>query len=143
MLGSLAKGMWLTKGVHAMQSSLPRDLVVLIEPDPAVRTVVRRIVEGFGYQVIEAAHLHEGLNAIQAHRSSLVAVLFDLPRNETALNYGLQALQAASLGVPLVLTSAGCTLPVGADPRNTHKVSFLAKPYARHDLIAALRVGLS
>ncbi|MFV9503050.1 MAG: hypothetical protein AB4911_00650 [Oscillochloridaceae bacterium umkhey_bin13] len=124
-----------------MDQPVYRDLIVLIEPDAAVRAVVRRMVEGLAYRVIEATQIHEGLTAIHAHHPQLAAVLFDLPRSEAALEAGLTALYAVNPGVPLVLTSAGRCLPVGTSPEATGKVSFLAKPYARRDLMAVLRLA--
>lgn len=115
-----------------------RNLVILIEPDPAVRAVVRRMVEGLSYRVIEAAQLGEGLDAIKAHQTALAAVVFDLPRAESAVHPSLSAIQQESPGVPIVLTSAGCFVPDGAKPNTPSAVSFLAKPYARRDLMAVL-----
>jgi CheY-like chemotaxis protein len=61
--------------------------VLLIDDDQDFRTSVRSLLEGHGYQVVEAASGHEGLRMIVEHKPD--AVLLDIMMETTVEGYGV------------------------------------------------------
>lgn len=61
--------------------------VLLIDDDQDFRTSVRSLLEGHGYEVLEAASGHEGLRMIVEHKPD--AVLLDIMMETTVEGYGV------------------------------------------------------
>jgi CheY-like chemotaxis protein len=61
--------------------------VLLIDDDQDFRTSVRSLLEGYGYQVVEAASGHEGLRMIVELKPD--AVLLDVMMETTVEGYGV------------------------------------------------------
>ena len=54
------------------------ELILLVDDEAAVRLVTRRLLERFGYRVIEALNGHEGVACYERNRPTIAAVITDL-----------------------------------------------------------------
>jgi PAS domain S-box-containing protein len=60
---------------------LPRgqgELILLVDDEDGIRRVIRRMLERFGYRVIEAQHGAEGVSQYARHRREIAVVLTDM-----------------------------------------------------------------
>ncbi|MCS6853294.1 MAG: response regulator [Elioraea sp.] len=121
-------------------------LILLIEDDALVRTAIRRVLEGAGHVVIDAAHGGEALARIEQAEIDLVITDLLMPEVE-----GIEVLTAARRrhpGLPVLVISGGfpperaAAAGVGADylrmARQLGATRTLAKPFERADLLAAV-----
>jgi DNA-binding response OmpR family regulator len=118
------------------------ETILLVEDEEALREVVRDVLEGAGYKVLEAAQPEEALAKAKAYPSPLHLMLTDvaLPRMSGP---GL----AASL-VPLrpqmrVLYMSGYTAEsMGHHGALEPGANFIQKPFSSDDLLRLLRAIL-
>ncbi len=118
------------------------EVILLVEDEPPVRSLARRLLEDLGYTV-EAAH--DGQSALALGRA-LPRV--DLLLTDVMLPGGMSGREVAETlaqerpGLPVVYTSGyseeilSHRAQVGPEPR------LVSKPYDRQQLAAAVRAGL-
>lgn len=117
-----------------------RETILLAEDDGLVRTLVRDILNRFGYRVIEAADGREAMALFHWHRQDINLVVLDcvLPRKN-----GLEVLQAMRATHPQLPA-----LIISGYPENGQDLAatgvggsqgFLAKPFAPAQLLQAIR----
>ncbi len=114
---------------------VPRSRVLVVDDEPSIRTVARLMLERAGYAVVEAANAAEAVSqATLAERPFTVVVLdFTLPdRSGTDLLPELRRLVSRAR---IVLTSGR---PEDDFP-NHGADGYLAKPFSRDHLVAAVR----
>ena len=123
-----------TEGIGALPAVVGRELVLLVEDDAEVRRVVRMQLTGLGYPVIEAANGAEGLALLdQIREIALVVSDVVMPGGTDGLSLA-RAVRERRPEVGMLLISGyagGPDVPAGDVP-------LLAKPFARHELAAAL-----
>ncbi len=116
-------------------SPLPRACVLVIDDEPTVRAVARVMLERSGFAVEEAADGETGLAALLAAPRPFLAVLLDVSLPDRSGPDLIPQIRALAPDTPVVLSSgrsAEDLLGHGAD-------TFLAKPFTRDRLMAALR----
>ena len=118
------------------------EVILLVDDDPAVRNVGRRVLAQFGYTVLEAADGDEALAVFARERRRIAAVLLDLTMPRKSGRETLVELIRMNPKLPVLLTSgyaadvaAGGLLASGAR-------GFVAKPYRPRDLARAVREAL-
>jgi len=104
--------------------------VLVIEPQPTIRTVLRRYFEHSGFGAVCVSHEEEALRAFSS-ASDLVMILADDRNRGWDLARALDQRRAT----PRILTSGSCEAPVDLGP---HEV-YLSKPFSSGDLTAAVR----
>ncbi len=113
--------------------------VLLIEDEPAIRGVLRVLLEAQGYRCIEAATAQRAEIEARSHKPDLLLVDLGLPDGD-----GLEVIRRvrAWSPVPIVVLSARtleeqkvAALDAGAD-------DYVAKPFGAPELLARLRAAL-
>jgi len=114
-----------------------RVTVLVVDDEPAVRRVSRRMLERAGYGVLEAADVREAL-AVLADSVRVDVVVSDLqmPMDGEALG---SRLASQSPRIPILFMSASR----GAHPNIAALGPLLAKPFSEAALIETVRYVLS
>jgi PAS domain S-box-containing protein len=122
---------------------LPRglgELVLVIDDEQSVRTIVRQSLESVGYRVLMAGDGEEGLSLFERHRAEIVLVLTDLMMPVMGGLVVIKTLQECAPAVRIIAMSgvtefsddARPTVPAGA-------VGFLLKPFTLETLLKTVR----
>ena len=126
------------------ETSLRMPCILVIDDDPELRGVVREMLEGAGYAVLEASDGHAGVQVCQT--SALDLVITDLLMPEHDGYATIRALRTVCPRAKIIAVSGAGPIGqrdmlafaalVGADRT-------LAKPLRRADLLAAVQALLS
>jgi two-component system KDP operon response regulator KdpE len=114
-------------------------LILLVEDEPVMRSLLRMVLEGNGYLCLEAATGPEGLSLAAEHRPDAILLDLDLPGVE-GLDL-LSRLREWSRVPVLVISGRGrevekvAALDFGAD-------DYILKPLQASELLARLRAAL-
>lgn len=116
--------------------------ILYVEDDPDYREAVRAILEGAGYEVVEAVSAEEGLAAFRA--SAPDAALVDLMMEEVDAGMTLtKELRAAGAAIPVfLLSSVGDALSLERATEELGVAAILQKPIRAETLIGILRSRL-
>lgn len=121
---------------------LPRgtETVLLVEDEPVLSLLARRILEGQGYHVLSAANGQEGLRVAQAHTGAPIRlVLTDVVMPVMGGRVMAEWLKATSPNLKILFTS-GYTDDAVAQPGALEPgVAFLPKPYTARTLAREVR----
>jgi diguanylate cyclase (GGDEF)-like protein/PAS domain S-box-containing protein len=118
--------------------------VLVVEDEPQIRVVVRRVLTGAGYAVLEAADGAEALRTLGAHPGAVDLVLTDVMMPELNGRALAGALAAAVPGTRIALMS-GFDAATGAQggPPETAGLPLLEKPFTAEQLLATVRGALA
>ncbi len=117
--------------------------ILVIDDDPSVRQLARRILVGEGYEVVVANNRREGLGKVEEEAPDLVVLDVLMPGRDGFAVLEKLKKTPATKAIPVVMLSA--SLIVGGDAispklRANH---WLTKYYIRYFLALAVRVALS
>lgn len=118
---------------------------LVIDDEPAVRTILARVLERLGYDVVVAANGPAGIAEARAGRGEFALVFLDITMPEMSGVQVREMLRAAYPQLPIVLMSGYTTLDLSAALNDDPFTAFLPKPFLTLDLqeaIAALGVGV-
>ncbi len=128
-----------TDAVSDREKADSSGMVLVIDDDPAICTLVKRILVGEGFDVITTGAVQDAIAALQSERGQFDAALVDLNLGvESGLDLLEQMKQIDSTVVPIVITgevsaeNAIRSLRYGA-------YDLLRKPLARAPIIAAVQ----
>ena len=110
-------------------------VVLVVEDEPAVRRVARKILESGGFEVVESGCCADAIDAFEAAETIDVA-LIDLGLPDGSGADLAERLRALGLGP--VLLSSGYDAAQSLTRQGAGGARFLAKPYRRDDLLAAV-----
>jgi len=118
--------------------------ILVIDDEAQVRTTMRRVLERYGHEVVEAADGRQALQAIVGTPCDLVITDINMPEMD-----GIEVIMALSErqpGLPIIAISGGGRLPkdlllTSADMLGA--VTTLAKPFEVPDMIAAVERALA
>ena len=111
--------------------------VLIVDDDAAVRTVLRRILDGAGYEITEAADAFQALDRLDSHPSDAVLLDIKMPGMD---GFGLlQNLQQRELKIPVVILTGHGDEFTSRDCLEAGAAAYLRKPPDRSDLLIAIR----
>jgi CheY-like chemotaxis protein len=119
------------------------ETILLVDDDPMVRTVTRRLLDRYSYQIIEAADGPQALYIMQAHETPIHLLLTDLVLSSD-MN-GRQLAEQVQTGWPetRVLYMSGYTDNViGQHGILSADTFFLQKPFSTDELLGKIRAAL-
>lgn len=126
----------------ALRNAWPRgrETLLLVEDEPAVRTLARDVLAAQGYEVLCAANGQEGLTVAREHRGAPIGlVVTDVVMPSMGGKLMAEWLRATHPGLKVLFTSdysdEAITRPGGLDPG----VDFLQKPYTPSHLTRKVR----
>jgi PAS domain S-box-containing protein len=114
-------------------------LLLLVDDEPAARTVARELAEAYGFQALEAADGQEALGLFELRHQELAAVLMDLTMPHLDGRRAFLRMHEIDPSVPVVLTSGYSEEDVVADFLGRGLAGFLAKPYQSAQFQAVIR----
>jgi len=115
-----------------------REIVLVVDDEPTVRRLARRVLLEDGFEVIEAADGAEALDLVEGSADPLRVVVSDIVMPK--LN-GVQLLQRLSIThpeLPVILMS-GYAGPELAERGIQAPCSLLVKPFKPEELVAEVR----
>jgi two-component system, cell cycle sensor histidine kinase and response regulator CckA len=125
---------------HAI-AALPRQgTVLVVDDEPSVRDVARRMLERSGYRVLTAVDGESGLASFMAHDGDITAIVLDVTMPRMSGIEVLAALRQRGKTVPVVLASGytadSMATAIDGDPAAT----FVQKPFVTSELLTGLDV---
>ena len=112
--------------------------VLVVDDEPAVRSVVGYALRPWGYTVLEAEDGLAALEVFAQHREEIRCVLCDLTMPRMNGWDTLTALRELSPGIPVILSSGYAEAQVMAGEHPQLPQAFLRKPYELKTLYAVL-----
>jgi CheY-like chemotaxis protein len=116
-------------------------LVLVVDDEPDVRALLRDVLQGAGFRVIEAGRVLEGVELARQRRPDVITMDLMLPDLDGFEAIRLLREQPETRETPVVVLSAIEVEP--GDPRALGTTVCLAKPFSSADLLAAVRSRLS
>jgi PAS domain S-box-containing protein len=119
------------------------ELILVVDDEPGIRSIVKRTLERFGYRVLVAANGFEALTLYAEARGTVGAVLTDMAMpvmDGPTMILKLKALdpKARIIGSSGLTSNDALTSVVGAGVRH-----FVPKPYTTEALLATLSAALT
>jgi CheY-like chemotaxis protein len=118
----------------ATQATSTPQTVLVVDDDPDIRLVLRMILEGQGYAVIDAADGAEALALLRDHRPALILLDLMMPGVDGVQFRAQQQQDPALAPIPVVLLSGGGTVAKKAEEMGVE--GFLAKPPELRQVLA-------
>lgn len=114
-------------------------VIMLVEDEAVVRRTVRRVLEGAGFEVIEADSVESARQVLDQHGPRLSALVTDLRLPDGNGTTILKLLATRHPGVPALAMSG---FVEEADRELLGSVELLPKPFASNDLVKRVRALL-
>lgn len=116
------------------------ETILLVEDDPAVRELARKVLEQRGYRVLEANSGAEALRVWPAMRDRVALLLTDLVMPEGVSGHELaQRLRADRPGLKVIYISGYSAEFSGGEFALSSDEAFLQKPFSAGALLEATR----
>jgi two-component system, cell cycle sensor histidine kinase and response regulator CckA len=129
-----------TVGLGRQRLATGSETILLVEDDPAVRTLTERILSTAGYQVLASADGHRAL-ALADERPDIDLLVTDVIMPGMNGRQLADRLTAARPGLPVVFTSAH-TRGVLTETSDNPAVAYLEKPFTAAAITDAVRAVL-
>ena len=129
-----------TATTAAVRDANPRgtETILLVEDQPALRTMARRVLVRAGYRVIEACNGEEGLAAAGAANGSIGLVLTDLVMPKMSGPELARRLRALTPDLPILFTSGNPWGPGSGDELAAGE-TLINKPWSVEELLVTVR----
>lgn len=118
------------------------ETILVVEDEAGVRKLVRRLLTGAGYQVLEAKQGAEGLAAFRQRQAQIDLVLTDVMMPRLKGSDLASKLRALKEDVKLVYMSGYAAGNVVRDSVHEGRATFLAKPFSKKQLLSTVREAL-
>ena len=120
-------------------STDPFKRVLVVDDEPQVRMVLKRMLEDDGFEILLAENGRKAIQIFESERASIDAVLLDLSMPELDGEETFKALQAISPDVPVVLSSGFAEQEILDRFEGAGFAGVLKKPTPKKVLIAKIR----
>lgn len=114
-------------------------LVLIVDDEPLVRRMLRRVLERMGLEVIEAKDGFEAIELFKQFSENISVILLDWSMPRMNGKQTLQGLRACSQDVPVFVLSGAGVEPEGSRTSSHQVQAFLKKPFRRVGLESHLR----
>ncbi len=114
-------------------------VLLLVDDEPAARSVARALAEGLGVPVLAAAAGQEALALFELRHEEINVVLMDLTMPHMDGRQAFLRMHQVDPKIPVVLTSGYSEQDVLAEFMGKGLAGFLAKPYQGSQFMAVLR----
>ncbi len=115
------------------------ETLLLVEDDEQVRRLAKRILEGHGFDVLEASDGREGLALLERHAPRIHALITDVVMPELSGPELARRATARVPGLPVLFLSGFADLEQAAGGVTVERACFLAKPFEPGALVGKLR----
>jgi len=132
------------KSAGMFSGKVSEGLVLIVDDEPDVRTVVRMILEKSGYTVIEAEDGEKAIQQVKSGENPLVLDLIITDIRMPKLN-GLDAIQFFQKEFPrkpIVVLTGHPDIETATNLMKQGIVDYLAKPVEKEKLLTAVAKGL-
>jgi PAS domain S-box-containing protein len=116
-----------------------QETLLLAEDDPALRRVLRRLLERVGYTVLEVSDGHEAVTRFEAHRDQVALVLLDVIMPGLNGREALDRIRRLEPGVPALFLSGHTAEVAGQKEIALGPEPLLRKPVEPELLLSTLR----
>lgn len=117
----------------------PRETILLVEDDEAVRSLTRQMLRGFGYQVLEAPGAARALELARHHRGTIELLLTDVVMPEVGGRELSERLLRIRPTLKVLYMSGYTDDAVVRHGVRESEVAFLQKPFTIEGLAAKVR----
>jgi len=119
------------------------ETILVVEDEPALRELVRGVLELYGYKVLEAIHGKEALTVWAKHKNEIDLLLTDMVMPEGISGLDLaERLREEDPTLKVIYTSGYSMDLFSSRQKMTEGVNFLPKPYQPKALAKMLRDAL-
>jgi two-component system, cell cycle sensor histidine kinase and response regulator CckA len=118
------------------------ETILLVEDEELVRLVTRRVLERYGYTILEAGNAREAREVWRQHRKDVALLLSDMIMPEGVTGRDLaEGLRQDRPGLKVVFMSGYSAEVVGKDTEFFHRTRshFLQKPCSSSELVQTVR----
>ena len=128
-----------------MDSEAPKKhTVFVVEDEPTLRALVRRVLERAGYEVIESSSGLAALELWRTNKTHVDLLLTDMVMPDGISGHQLAAkLKADNPQLKIIYTTGYSPDLMGKDVALQEGVNFLQKPYPPQKLVQTVRNGLA
>ncbi len=120
------------------ESSVRRPLVLVVDDEDMIRSLIRSVLEANGYRVLEAESAQDALDRTDIDFDTIDLIITDVRMPGLSGPEFARVLRARRPDLPIVFVSGySGDAPVDANPSAI--TEFLAKPFPLPHLIAAVR----
>ena len=116
------------------------DVVLLIDDDPAVRTVLGALLRQAGHEVVEAEDGGAGIAMARSRRVDVVVCDVRMPGVDGMAVLG--ALRDLDVSLPVLMLTAHGTVPLAVEAMRRGATDFLQKPFEREEVLFAIDKAL-
>ena len=117
--------------------------ILLVDDDPTVLLVGRRMIEKGGFRVVTASSGDEAIARFRELASALDGVVLDLSMPQMGGEEAFRAIQAIRPDVPVLISSGYDEAEVADRFRGQKIAGFLQKPYESRQIVDKLRAVLA
>jgi PAS domain S-box-containing protein len=124
--------------VRTADPDTPRPLLLIVDDEPGVRTMMTRLVERAGYDAIVAPCALDGISCARQHAARLAAIVSDVRMPGMSGVEMVAQLLSESIDLPVLFISGQLDTPLPTDWPATVARGFLGKPFAAVELTDTL-----
>lgn len=111
-------------------------VVLIVDDEPKVRALLRRVLEAAGHQTLEAEHAASALDTLAAHSANVVLCDVDMPGQDGL--WLARRIREKHPTLPVVFATGQDMLP-STDTLRDGVVAYVLKPFERAALLAAVQ----
>ncbi len=118
------------------------ETILFIEDDPGIRNFATRILEEYGYTVLEAEDGEHGLTLFHQHKSNIDIVVTDTVMPRMSGRALAEAIWTIVPHIPILFTSGYTEEEIVTDSVLNDGIDFISKPYHVEELVRRIRTLL-
>ena len=131
-----------SSGVFAPEAPGGSETVLLVEDDDAVRTLAARILERYGYTILQARHGREALDLARRHPEGIQLLLTDVVMPEMGGRPLAAQLSAQRPELNVLFMSGYTAGEIDRRGELDPDVTFLPKPFSAQSLLTKVREAI-